>query len=451
MPTGTKPAAGAEPKQPTEPTAARIKPSKPSTEPTTPPTTIKLTRTNRAFRHVYTATAISKLGTAVGTLAVPLVAQLVLHSSPAAIGLLTALNTGAFLLIGLPAGAWVERMRRRRVLIGADLTRAALFGSVPVAAFLGILTFAWLCAVVAVCGVATVFFDVAAFAYVPHVVGRDRLVEANASLVGIDAAGQIAGRGLGGLLVQALTASGVVALDALSYLASALFLLRVRKPEPEPAARADGADGVAAGPNLRAEVLEGLRFVLGHRDLRPLVLKGALANLSTMLVVTLLPTLFVRDFGAARGPALLGVFLAAGAVGSFLGARSAPRFGRRYGAVRTMWLASLVSAPISLLIPLVGRGPWLVVAGLSWAVTLGRVGVDNVLGVSLRQTAAPEEMVGRVNATFRFLLFGALALGSLSAGVIGGAVGIRACLWAGAVGLALVWVPAYFSALRDQW
>lgn len=404
-----------------------------------------LLRADPAFRHVYTAAAISKLGTAVGTLAVPLVAQLVLRASPAGIGLLTALNTAAFLLIGLPAGAWVERLRRRPLLIAADLARAAVFGSVSIAAFCGVLTYAWLCAVVAVAGVATVFFDVAALSYLPHVVGRDRLVEANASLVGMDAAGQVAGRGLAGLLVQALTASGVVALDAVSYLASALFLMRVRKPEPEPALAVGGAQR-----DLRAEIVEGLRFVFGDRVLRPLVLKGALANVANMLIVTLLPTWFVLRLGTDSGPALLGGFLAVGAVGSLLGARSAPWLGRRLGPTRTMWLASMVTAPISLLIPFVGRGPWLVVAALAWAVTMARVGVDNVLGVSLRQAAAPEALAGRVNATFRFVLFGALALGSLLAGVIGAAVGIQACLWAGAAGLALVWVPVYFSALRSE-
>ncbi|MEY9926436.1 MFS family permease [Catenulispora sp. GP43] len=403
-----------------------------------------LVRVNHAFRHVYTAAAISRLGTAVGTLAIPLVAQLVLHASATGIGVLAALNTGAFLLIGLPAGVWVERMRRRPLLIAADLARAAAFGSVPVAALCGVLTYFWLCAVVSVAGVATVFFDVASLSYLPHIVGRDRLVEANASLVGMDAVGQIAGRGLAGLLVQALTASGVVALDAVSYLASALFLMRVRKPEPVPAAAADQRR------DLRAEMLEGLRFVLADRVLRPLVLKGALANLATMLVLTLLPTWFVLRLGTAHGPSLLGLFLALGAVGSLLGARSAPWLGRRFGAARTMWLASLVTAPISLLIPFLGRGPWLVVAGLAWAVTLGRVGVDNVLGVSLRQTAAPEAMAGRVNATFRFLLFGALSLGSLLAGAIGATLGIQACLWAGAIGLALLWVPVYFSGLRAQ-
>ncbi|MEY9893275.1 MFS family permease [Catenulispora sp. MAP5-51] len=433
-PTPAEPAA----EPPTEPVLklASKRAAKPAPKPAA------LVRANRAFRDVYTAAAISKLGTAVGTLAVPLVAQLVLHTSAAGIGVLAALNTGAFLLIGLPAGVWVERMRRRPLLIAADLARAAAFGSVPVAAFCGVLTYFWLCAVVAVAGVATVFFDVASLSYLPHVVGRDRLVEANASLVGMDAVGQIAGRGLAGLLVQALTASGVVALDAVSYLASALFLMRVRKPEPAPA--------VGAARDLRAEMLEGLRFVLGDRVLRPLVLKGALANLATMLIVTLLPTYFVLRLGTANGPSLLGAFLALGAVGSLLGARSAPWLGRRFGATRTMWLASLVTAPISLLIPLVGHGPWLVVAALAWAVTLGRVGLDNVLGVSLRQAAAPEAMAGRVNATFRFLLFGALSLGSLLAGVIGATLGIQACLWAGAVGLALLWVPVYFSALGAE-
>lgn len=426
------------------------------TEAAPPPATLTrtLTHTNPAFRHLYTAAAISKLGTAVGTLAVPLVAQLVLHASPARVGLLAALNTGAFLLIGLPAGVWVERMRRRPVLVAADLVRAVLFGSVPVAAVCGVLTYAWLCAVVAIAGVATVFFDVAALSYLPHIVGRDRLVEANAALVGMDAAGQIAGRSLGGLLVQALTASGVVALDALSYLASALFLMRIRKPEPQAARAATCASAATATPattaNLRAEILEGLRFVLADSVLRPLVLKGALANLSIMLVVSLLPTWFVLQLGPTHGPAFLGMFLALGAVGSFLGARCAPRLGRRFGANRTMWLASLATAPISFLTPLAGRGPGLVIAALAWAVTMARVGVDNVLGVSLRQAAAPEAMISRVNATFRFLLFGALTLGSLLAAAIGGTLGIRACLWTGAIGLALLWVPVYFSSLRNQ-
>src|SRR5205823_183657 len=144
----------------------------------------------------------------------------------------------------------------------------------------------------------------------------------------------------------------------------------IRKPEPQP------GRSTAAARNLRAEILEGLRFVLADSSLRPLVLKGALANLAIMLVTALLPTWFVLHLGAAHGPALLGMFLALGAVGSFLGARTAPRLGRRFGANRTMWLASLVTAPISLLIPLVGDGPWLVVAALAWAVTMARVGVD---------------------------------------------------------------------------
>jgi predicted MFS family arabinose efflux permease len=235
----------------------------------------------------------------------------------------------------------------------------------------------------------------------------------------------------------------VVAFDAVSYLASALFLLRVRELQPEPVPVRGGAR------NLRAEISEGVRFVLGDRVLRPLVLKGVLANMANMLIVTLLPTLFVARFGA-EGPALLGGFLAVGAVGSFLGARSAPWLGRRLGTTRAIWFVSQVTAPISLLIPLVGPGPALGVAASAWLVTLARVGIDNVLGVSLRQAAAPEAMVGRVNATFRFLLYGALALGSLLAGVIGESVGIRACLWAGAFGLALSWLPIYFSALRPR-
>ncbi|MGO4750445.1 MFS transporter, partial [Streptomyces sp. 2MCAF27] len=183
----------------------------------------------RDFRTLFTATALSQLGTSIGYLAVPLIAVTALDASPGQVGLLATLSTAAFLVIGLPSGAWVDRMRHRRVLIAADLTRAVLFASVPVAWALDALTLHQLYAVVLLNGGATVFFDVASQSFLPQLVGRDGLVRANAAVVGLQAAGNVAGRGAGGALVQLLTAPLAVVSVGACYLASALRLIGIRR------------------------------------------------------------------------------------------------------------------------------------------------------------------------------------------------------------------------------
>ncbi|MEU8520560.1 MFS transporter [Streptomyces sp. NBC_01216] len=406
----------------------------PGGPPAPPPSVFRI----RPFRYVFAASAASTLGTQISYLAVPLLAVAALDASPGQVGALAALGTVAFLLIGLPAGAWTDRMRKRRLQITADLVRAVLFGSVPVAWWLDALTIEQLYVVVLVSGVATVFFDVANQSFLPHVVGREQLAEANAKLVAMQAVNQVAGRSVGGYLVQLLTAPVAVAVNAVTFLWSALWLLRVRAPEPRPARRANA--------HLGREILEGTRFVLGHPLLRPLALEGALTNMALQMIVTVLPVLFVRELGLPEF--VLGLFLAVAGVGVFLGSLSARAISRRLGEGRCMWVIGLCVAPAGFVLPFLDRGPMLWAAGGAYLLMTFKIGTDNVIKVTFRQRATASELLGRMNATFRFLLTGSLAIGAILGGVLGDTLGVRAALWAGAAVFAVTWLLVFFSPYR---
>ncbi|MGW4895888.1 MFS transporter [Kitasatospora sp. NPDC004240] len=404
-----------------------------------PPRSVLL---DRGFRLFIGATAVSKLGTSVGSLAIPLTAVVALDSSAGQVGLLATLSTLSVLLIGLPAGAWVDRLRKRPLMIAADLVRAVLFGSVPAAWLLGVLTIQQLYLVVLSAGAATVLFDVAALSHLPDLVGRRHLTQANAHLVTVDALTLVGGRSAGGFLVALLSAPAAVVVDAVSYLGSAALLLRIRRPE------ADREPGRSHGVRLSGEIKEGLRFVLGHPVLRAVALAGALTNLSIQLCQTMLPVLFARELGLSDG--VIGLYFAVGGLGVFLGSLSARWLARRLGAGRVLWLMGLAVAPFGVLVALVDRGPGLWLAAGAWLITTFKVGVDNVIKVSFRQSVTPDHLLGRMNATMRVLLTGSLAVGAALAGLLAELVSIRAALWVGAAGLAVVWVPVFFSPLRTE-
>ncbi|MFJ8075467.1 MFS transporter [Streptomyces sp. NPDC096176] len=299
---------------------------------------------SRDFRALFMATAFSQLASNVGYIAVPLIAVSALDASAGEVGLLATLSTAAFLLIGLPAGAWVDRMRNRRVLIAADLARAGLLASVPVAWSLDVLTLGQLYVVVLLNGCATVFFDVGAQSWLPRLVDREALVPANAAVVSLQAAGNVAGRGAGGGVVQLFTAPVAVICVGLLYLASALRLA-ARSDRETPARTAPGPGAAAAldrVPNVAAarlgtQIREGVRHVWGNAELRALALTAALTNLGSQIVNTLLPILFIRELGLSAG--VLGLYWAVGGVGILLGARCARRIAGRLGHGRTLGIA----------------------------------------------------------------------------------------------------------------
>ncbi|KAB8158847.1 MFS transporter [Streptomyces sp. 3MP-14] len=409
-------------------------PCSPSRSPSPTPSPFR----SRSFRFLFAASAVSRGGMAVGNLALPLVAIVALDASVGEVGLLATLTTAAFLLVGPFGGVWVDRLRKRPVMIAADLARALLLGWVPLAWWAGWLTLEQLCVVALLTGVGTVFFDVAALSLLPLVVGRERLLAANSALHGFDAGVAVAGPAAAGGLVALVTAPFAVAANAVGYLASACLLAGVRVEEPAPERAGRG--------RVWAEVAEGARFVAGHPVLRPVLVQGGLANLGIRMVTVVLPVVLVQELGLSAG--MVGLFLAGGGVGVLLGATFARRLAERLGAGRTLWLLGLAIAPFGLVLPLVREGTLLWLAAGAWAVVTFKTGVDNVLLVSFRQRVTPDRLLGRMNASFRTVLTGALAVGSALTGLLGELAGPRAPLWAGALALSLVWVPIAASPLR---
>jgi MFS family permease len=391
-------------------------------------------------RQLFIADTVSQVGSEISLLALPLVAVLGLHASNFEVGVLAACGTLAFLLVGLPAGAWVDRMRRRNVLIVGDVGRALVLGSVPAAWALGVLSMPQLYLVALATGVLTVFFDVAYQSYLPHLVGRDRLVEGNAKLGAVGGVSQVAGPTIAGFVIQALTAPLAVAVDAVSFAGSALFLGRIRRREDLPERKPDA--------HLGREIMDGLRFVFGNRLLRAIVMSTGPANLLMGISSAMLIVLLARVLHLPAG--MIGVFFSIASVGGLVGALIATRVGRRLGQGRTIWISQAVTGLFRLAVPLAQRGwlLWAVAFGLALAFAASVV--YNVTQLSFRQGLTPEHLLGRMNATMRFLVWGTLPLGALIGGILGQLLGPRTTLWVAAIGGLIPFLPLFFSPLRTM-
>lgn len=388
------------------------------------------------FRRLWFADALSQLGTRISALAIPLLAAITLDASTWHVAMLTTVETLPFLLLGLPVGAWADRMRRRPVLIAGDLGRAAVLGSVPAAAAFGVLTLGQLYAAAFATGVLTLFFDVSHRAYLPQVVGREHLIEANSRLEANRTVGYAIGPTLGGYLVQWIGAPLAVVADALSFVWSAGWIASIRTPEsrPEP----------PAARNLRREIAEGLRYVFGHPVIRATVLFGAVANLSLAMITAVEVVFLLREVGLS--PGAIGVLMGIGSLGSVAGALAAARIGRRLGQHRALATAGLGLGLSNLLIPLTGAGPRLVFFAAGGALAAFCISVYAVVSVSMRQQLCPDHLLGRMTATIGFLLWGAMPLGGVLAGALGSAFGLRAALWTAAVGVLVAAVVQLRSA-----
>jgi MFS family permease len=367
---------------------------------------------NPEFLTYWTASAISDVGSQVTALALPLIGALTLNATPWQMGVLTASGTVPIVLMGLFAGVWIDRRRRRPVLIATDIGRAILLSTIPLASVLGVLRIELVCVVAFFVGALSLMFDIAHLAFLPSLVTREHLVDGNAKLEITAAGAQVVGPSLGGALVGLLGAPFAVLLDALSFLASAFFIKRTRATETPPVRAIDRA-------SVWAEIREGLRVVRGQ----PLLLALAAASATMAFFGRMFHTVYVlymaRDLGL--GAVGVGLVLATGGLGSLAGALIAKPVTRKLGIGPTLIVAQLAFGLTGLLVPLAVLFPRVAIVMVvasefgQWMAVI----VYYIDAVSVRQAITPDRLQGRVNATMRFLAGGAMPIGALVGAELG--------------------------------
>lgn len=408
--------------------------------------TLLRNRLGSDFAKLWTALSVSVVGTEITALALPVIAAVTLEASPLEMGILAGLGQAPFLLFSLPAGAWVDRLRRRPVLITCDVGSALLLLSIPVAALFDGPSYVQLCGVAFGIGTFQLFFDIAHYAYVPALVGRSELTRFNSRLQVSHSVASSGGPGLGGVLIQVLSAPIAVLIDAISFLCSAVLLSSIRKTEPP-------IDGGGQSTGMVRAVREGLRMLLGHRLLRPLMVISIPIGFFGAGVTALYILYATRELSLS--PLVIGAIFAAGGVAALPGAVLAEGAGRRFGVGRVILGGYAIVGVAALCIPL-AAGP---TAAVIAVLVLGRVldglseTVANIHQWTLRQAVTPDRLAGRVTAGHRFIVYGACALGAVSSGALGSLIGVRAALFVFAIGIIvspLLAVSSPLSSLREQ-
>ena len=392
---------------------------------------------DRDFLKLWSAETISAFGSTIDDIAFPLVAILVLDASAFEVAAMGTVLFMPFVLFTLPAGVWVDRLPRRPVLIVGDFGRAALYATVPIAYAADVLTLWQLYVVGFLVGVFQVFFDVAYQSYLPSLVERNQIIEGNSKLQVSQSAAQISGPGLGGILVQALTAPYAVLVDALSFVASGLFILRIRKQEERP--ERVSQDG--AKPSFWAEVKEGLGFVLGNPNLRAQAGCTATSNLFFSLGFAVFLVFAVRELGLS--PGVIGIVFSVGAAGSLVAALTAMRVSRRFGIGPTTIGVTMLQGPTVLAMAFAPAGNEALAVLIPAQLVAGYLLVTyNIVQVSYRQAICPTRLQGRMNSAMRFIVWGTIPLGSLTGGALASLIGLRETIAIGAIGsgLSFLWI-----------
>jgi MFS family permease len=393
---------------------------------------------HRDFLKLWSAETISQFGSAVDDLAIGFVAIVHLDATAFEVAVLGTLGFLPFILFTLPAGVWVDRLRRRPILILGDFARAGLLATIPIAYIADVLTLWHLYVAVFLVGTFQVMFDVAYQSYLPALVERDQIIEGNSKLEISRSAAQVGGPGLAGALVEIFTAPYAVLVDAVSFLFSGLFLLGIRKHEDAPV-RTTTDDGRKT--SLWTELREGFRFVFGNPNLRAQAGCTATSNLFSSVAGSIFLVFLVRELGLSAGA--IGIAFSIGALGSFAAAFSAMRLSRRFGIGPTTIVMAAMFGPAWLLVAFAPEGngalPFLIAAQ---AVFFFTVVVYNIVQVSYRQAICPPRLQGRMNSVMRFLVWGTIPIGTLTGGALGSWVGLRETIVIGAIGggLSFLWI-----------
>lgn len=395
----------------------------------------------RNFGLFWVGESISGFGSAITTVALPLVAVSALHASTGMVALLTAASWLSWLLIGLPAGTWVDRWPRRATLLAADLVSAAALAAVPIAAWTGVLTVALLLAAALAAGTSNVFFTLAFNAYLPHLLASGDRLEGNAKLQASSQAAQVAGPGVGGLLVQVAGAACGLLIDALTFLVSAACLLSLRTgPEPR-SARPDR-------PGMIRQIAEGLEFFRNGGFLLPMLTVAATLNFAMLGVLALRIVFLVRTEGAA--PGTVGALISLSSLGGLLGAMLASRIVHRFGSARTYLVVNVGTAPFMLLLPASGPGWRLTMFAAGSFVVTASSAMSGIITVTFRGNYVPAHLLGRVTAATRFVVSGVVPLGAATAGALATAFGIRTAMWLLAILFAVTPLPLLATSMRTM-
>lgn len=395
---------------------------------------------DRNFLTMWGGQTLAQFGAQISELAVPVLAVLLLQANEFEVGVLTAANVAAFLLVGLPAGAWIDRMRKRHVMIAADLVRAAALAVVPVLWISGTLQIWHLVAVALVLGIATVFFDVSYQSVIPSLVKPTQIGEANGKLQSTYELANIAGPGFGGWLIGLITAPLAVLVTSGTYIASAIALAFTKDHE-ERRPLEDRA------PLLR-EIWEGLHFVFTEKLLRRIVGTTGMSNFFSTMSWTLIPLFLLRELGFS--PAAMGIIIGLGSIGGLLGAIATPRIVKRIGEARAIPVSAIGFSVIALLLPVAAAVPAvafpLMVA--QFFVSSFTVLLYNITQVTFRQRITPPRLLGRMNASVRFVVWGVMPISALLAGALGTWIGVVPTMWIAAIGQLLA---AAFVVFAPFW
>ncbi len=393
------------------------------------------------FLRLWAADAVSETGSQVTLLALPLLAALALNATPAEMGFLMAAGTAPNLIFGLIAGVWIDRVRRRRLMIVADIARMMLLLTIPVAWILGAVRIELLYVVTFLGGSLKVVFDVAYMSYLPELIGRENLLEGNSKLQSTASLAQVLGPGLAGVLVGAFGAAYAILIDAFSFLVSALSLGRIRTPEREPATPMEH-------PPILLGIRQGFRLALGNAILRALMLSASTTTFFGYIFLAVYVLYMVNVLGLSAG--VVGLVFGLGGLGALIGSMIAAPIARRIGVGPAVIVGQVMFAvcgapiPLAVLVPSVALPMVLAAEFSQWMMLL----VAEVNAMSLRQAITPDRYLGRINATSKFVVGGSISIGSLAGGALGEIIGLKATLVVGIIGFVFAAFWVYFSPLR---
>ncbi len=400
---------------------------------------------HRDFMKLWTGETISQFGTQITNLALPAIAALTLKVTPFEFGLLGTVQFLPFIVLSLPAGVWIDRLRRRPIMIIGDIGRGIMLLSIPLAVALDGLTIWQLYVVGFVNGCLTVFFDVSYQSYLPSLVDREDILEGNSKLEISRSGAQVTGPGIAGFVIGIVTAPFAIIFDSLSFFASAAFVLLIRQKEPTPAVVVN-ADG-SKGPGMRAEIAAGLGYVLNHRYLRSIAACTGISNLFNQIAFSILLLYLLNERGIPIEQ--IGLAFSLASIGFLIGALTGNRIGQRFGVGPTIIGSAILFGPSVILVAIAPTE--LTIPFATASVFLGGFAgvVYNINQVSFRQAITMTGMQGRMNATMRFIVWGTIPVGTLLGGFLGGVIGLHATIWVGAIGGIFSFVPLLFSPLRS--